>query len=461
MFNLAKKLVSSIESQATTYLANSPESDHDSSTYALRVLNIEKHSLADKYGFESFFDYITAINHRPITTFFQQGSSVTSNPYSSTDQSSINFSILLDFLNSQVNELKNDLIFTTWSAKGAISRDVLIPNSEFASKSQLDEVDLGGTNTSTTIKNTTFQKINFTLQLTPLETASYVWHVLRVQPNSPAHLAGILPDDYIINCEGGKLSTGGEDLLGKVVSSVYSKWRLKREQSTHDIPPCSLVLYVYNHDYDTVRPVTIFPNGNWGGRGFLGCDIGYGLLHQIPEVVFGKSAKQGNERRGSPVDISPGAVMFSQEKEEVHSSIPLLPPATSNFLKLSAKAPSFSRSQEHLEGSDVAARKPPPSRRARRGSSKNIRTEALEEYFREETERSKEGDSSRDGGEGDESDVPPPPRVSKGTDGAKEEGHDQAIDESTVKPTDQPAEQPTGQPSDQPEAQPQEKDDQA
>ena len=49
-----------------------------------------------------------------------------------------------------------------------------------------------------------------------------------------------------------------------------------------------ITLYVYNHDYDILRPVTVNLSRSWGtgyNRGILGCDVGYGLLHRIPEVV--------------------------------------------------------------------------------------------------------------------------------------------------------------------------------
>jgi hypothetical protein len=35
-------------------------------------------------------------------------------------------------------------------------------------------------------------------------------------------------------------------------------------------------LLVYNRHWDTCREVTIVPNKHWGGKGSLGCDIGYG-----------------------------------------------------------------------------------------------------------------------------------------------------------------------------------------
>ncbi|KAK3728150.1 hypothetical protein QZH41_019470 [Actinostola sp. cb2023] len=63
-----------------------------------------------------------------------------------------------------------------------------------------------------------------------------VWHVLDVQPNSPADIAGLRTNtDYII---------GADSVLHEVI---------------------------------------LTPNSNWGGEGSLGCGIGYGYLHRIPQ----------------------------------------------------------------------------------------------------------------------------------------------------------------------------------
>ncbi|ETE72661.1 Golgi reassembly-stacking protein 1, partial [Ophiophagus hannah] len=81
----------------------------------------------------------------------------------------------------------------------------------------------------------------------------HVWHVLDVEPASPAALAGLKPhSDYII---------GSDQIL-------------------HEGKPLKLV--VYNTETDSCREVFVTPNGAWGGEGSLGCGIGYGYLHRIP-----------------------------------------------------------------------------------------------------------------------------------------------------------------------------------
>ncbi|XP_078057183.1 Golgi reassembly-stacking protein 2-like isoform X2 [Mustelus asterias] len=105
-----------------------------------------------------------------------------------------------------------------------------------------------------------------------------VWHVLEVESNSPAALAGLRPyTDYIIGAEA--ILRESEDLFSLIES--------------HNGKP--LKIYVYNTDTDNCREVIITPNSAWGGEGSLGCGIGYGYLHRIP------IHKHLTERKLSPV----------------------------------------------------------------------------------------------------------------------------------------------------------------
>ncbi|CAI4225250.1 unnamed protein product [Auanema sp. JU1783] len=98
--------------------------------------------------------------------------------------------------------------------------------------------------------------------------SQHVWHVLSVQSNSPASIAGLQSDtDYILGAE--SVLNQADDLIAHV-------------QANEGKP---LKLYVYNVDSDIVREVTLTPNSAWGGEGCLGCDIGYGYLHRIPISV--------------------------------------------------------------------------------------------------------------------------------------------------------------------------------
>ncbi|XP_048858124.1 Golgi reassembly-stacking protein 1-like [Brienomyrus brachyistius] len=92
-----------------------------------------------------------------------------------------------------------------------------------------------------------------------------VWHVLDVEANSPAALAGFQAHtDYIVGAD--QVLQDSEDFFSLV--KFYEGKALK--------------LLVYSTETDCCREVVVTPNGAWGGEGSLGCGIGYGYLHRIP-----------------------------------------------------------------------------------------------------------------------------------------------------------------------------------
>ncbi|KAM4558863.1 Golgi reassembly-stacking protein 2-like isoform 1-T1 [Odontesthes bonariensis] len=118
-----------------------------------------------------------------------------------------------------------------------------------------------------------------------------VWHVLEVEPNSPAAMAGLRAFvDYIIGAD--TAMNESDDLFSLI--------------ETHE--GRELKLYVYNTDTDNCREVVITPNPDWGGEGSLGCGIGFGYLHRIPTLPFtmGKKisfpAQTGNEAASTHKD---------------------------------------------------------------------------------------------------------------------------------------------------------------
>ncbi|XP_015214421.1 Golgi reassembly-stacking protein 2 isoform X2 [Lepisosteus oculatus] len=136
-----------------------------------------------------------------------------------------------------------------------------------------------------------------------------VWHVLEVEPNSPAALAGLRPHtDYIIGAD--TVMNESEDLFS-LIESHEGK---------------GLKLYVYNTDTDNCREVVITPNTAWGGEGSLGCGIGYGYLHRIPTRPFEEGKKISFPGQIPSAPVSPLKDGFT----EVQLSAVSPPPAVSS-----------------------------------------------------------------------------------------------------------------------------------
>ncbi|XP_041824678.1 Golgi reassembly-stacking protein 1-like [Melanotaenia boesemani] len=92
-----------------------------------------------------------------------------------------------------------------------------------------------------------------------------VWHVLDVEANSPASLAGLIAhSDFIVGAD--QVLQDSEDFFSLIEGSEGKP----------------LKLLVYNTQNEQCREVVVTPNGAWGGEGSLGCGIGYGYLHRIP-----------------------------------------------------------------------------------------------------------------------------------------------------------------------------------
>ncbi|XP_019713170.1 Golgi reassembly-stacking protein 2 isoform X2 [Hippocampus comes] len=99
-----------------------------------------------------------------------------------------------------------------------------------------------------------------------------VWHVLEVEPKSPAAQAGLRPyTDYIVGAE---TFLDKNDNLFKLIQGYEGRL---------------LKLYVYNTDTVECREVYVRPNCHWGGAGSLGCGIGYGYLHRVPTTPSSKT----------------------------------------------------------------------------------------------------------------------------------------------------------------------------
>ncbi|XP_047456902.1 Golgi reassembly-stacking protein 2-like isoform X2 [Mugil cephalus] len=147
-----------------------------------------------------------------------------------------------------------------------------------------------------------------------------VWHVLEVEPNSPAAQAGLRAHaDYIIGADA--VMSESEDLFSVV--------------ETHEGK--ELKLYVYNTDTDNCREVVITPNSEWGGEGSLGCGIGYGYLHRIPTLPYAEGSNISFPAHAPAEPAPPPKDGFT----EVHLSavVPTVPVAVSSSASTGLEQP--------------------------------------------------------------------------------------------------------------------------
>lgn len=221
--------------------------------------------------------------------------------------------------------------------------------------------------------------LGLTLQFAPLSVTHHIWHVLSIpSPQSPAYLAGLLEhSDYILGSPSGTLR--GESALSELIEDHLNR---------------TLVLWVYNSEFDVVREVELVPSRGWGGEGALGAVLGYGALHRLPvglgeevegpgEVVF-ETQDDGNEKpRNSESGSNPPASEPSGGSFFVPANLTSAPPLTS-------QAPRSSKDKRKHRHAG-----PSPNR-------------AFDEYFAESEQKSKEQDyiPSRKG-----TPLPPPPKA--------------------------------------------------
>ncbi|KAK3679569.1 hypothetical protein LTR37_021407 [Vermiconidia calcicola] len=224
--------------------------------------------------------------------------------------------------------------------------------------------------------------IGLSLQWTPLGVAEDVWHILDVMPNSPADVAGLLPyGDYVIGSPERQLH--GEGALGELVEDFLDQ---------------PLRLFVYNHEYDVTRMLTITPAKNWGGDGAMGCVLGYGALHRVPAPLTEPTQDPGETLFESSND-------FSQAPQDTYTSADQPP--------LDAQGGGF-LVPANMQTLPSTSPPPPRSGPSPSGKPKKQRTHhtavpaaGLDDYFAEGEQKSREldkGSSPKPSGN-----LPPPP----------------------------------------------------
>ncbi|NXM23196.1 GORS1 protein, partial [Ploceus nigricollis] len=166
----------------------------------------------------------------------------------------------------------------------------------------------------------------------------HVWHVLDVEPSSPAALAGLQPyTDYVVGSD--QILQESEDFFSLIES--------------HEGKP--LKLMVYNTEADSIREVVVTPNGAWGGEGSLGCGIGYGYLHRIP--TQSTTSKKKPESKSPSPSPQAGTPMPSTNG---YTETPLLAPTSQNESSEAVMKLDHSTEQEMSGYSPESSLSPPP-----------------------------------------------------------------------------------------------------
>ncbi|KIV93190.1 hypothetical protein PV10_04427 [Exophiala mesophila] len=189
--------------------------------------------------------------------------------------------------------------------------------------------------------------LGLSLQLVPLNVTQNIWHVLTIpSPLSPAHQAGLLPhSDYILGSPSGILR--GESALGELVEDHLNR---------------SLVLWVYNSEFDVVREVELIPRRGWGGEGALGAVLGFGALHRLPvglgeevqgpgENLFDADNKGFETDQGASTNaFSPAPTQSLQPPPMLNPNIAPPPMINPNATPATAPPPKGGRKSRHHGG---------------------------------------------------------------------------------------------------------------
>lgn len=191
------------------------------SSMGYQVLRVYPNGPGSQAGLKAYFDFIVAIGN---TRFNRESGS------------------LREILKASVDQ---KLKMTVYNTRTKLVRDVeIIPSVSWGGNGLL----------GVSIKHTSFDRAD-----------ERVWHVVEVEPNSPAQQAGLKPDeDYVIGAD--SILQENDDLYNLI--------------EAHDSK--ALKLFVYNAHSDNCREVICHPNSRWGGKGYMGCEFGHGLLHRIP-----------------------------------------------------------------------------------------------------------------------------------------------------------------------------------
>lgn len=233
----------------------------DGGSEGYHVHGVQENSPAQQAGLEPFFDFILTIGH---TRLNKEGDT------------------LKDLLKANVEKAVKLEVYNIKTMK--VREVEVIPSNMWGGQGLL----------GASVRFCSFQG-----------ASEHVWHVLDVEPTSPAALAGLRPyTDYVVGSD--QILQESEDFFSLIES--------------HEGKP--LKLMVYNTETDSCREIFVTPNGAWGGEGSLGCGIGYGYLHRIPTQ---SAVPKKKPEVGPPSPLPPGDARLDPATNG-YAETPLLAP---------------------------------------------------------------------------------------------------------------------------------------
>ncbi|NXG02969.1 GORS1 protein, partial [Sakesphorus luctuosus] len=258
------------------------------------VHGVQENSPAQQGGLEPFFDFIIAIGHTRLNK---------------------ENNMLKDLLKANAEKAVKLEVYNIKTMK--IREVEVIPSNMWGGQGLL----------GASVRFCSFQGAN-----------EHVWHVLDVEPASPAALAGLQPyTDYVVGSD--QILQESEDFFSLIES--------------HEGKP--LKLMVYNTEADSIREVVVTPNGAWGGEGSLGCGIGYGYLHRIPtQSITSKKKPESKPPSPSPEAGTP------LPSTNGYTETPLLAPTSQSDSSETVMNLEHSRDQEMSGYSPESSLSSPP-----------------------------------------------------------------------------------------------------
>jgi len=272
-------------------------SAEEAESVGYRVLGVQPNSPAAKGGLVSFFDFIVAANGVPLKC--------------------------LDGTFIELIQASEDkpLPLTVYNWKcGAFREVTLVPTRNWPGEGML----------GVTIRFDTYHNAE-----------EHLCHILDVEANSPAELAGLQPEkDYLL---------GTAEKVFKDTDVLFEELKQNLE---HPIE-----FYVYNADTDEVRVVILMPSTEWGGEGILGAGVAHGYLHGLPShccktigishegTLNAASNIEAPQMNSNHNPLSQEAIFYgtSEGRAAVNSSGP---PLSQESLDSPTKVPSVSQGTE-------------------------------------------------------------------------------------------------------------------